>query len=254
MRDLFTKEVTPFARITYGNWPSSDKQEGLYWEERWKFTDKTIYNRATRVVWIWSAKEPARNWIDLQRRIKHLFSSYLELDTMMEWIIEGRESNILGFVKFTTGQETEIGSDQLQFWSMDREFHLYGVNDTNLSRWSNTSSEINQIICEAIDRWIKLGSDEQLIAVTKQLNLILKNLYNRITCTCPWNGIISGGPMLPYQKFLLSQSESALKGFFSFEFRIACAKPKDLGWIKDLKLPTLSETSNIWIHHGINRS
>ena len=254
MSDFFVKEVTPFAKVTYDSWPSTTKQEGLYWEERWKFSDKSVYNRAVRAVWVWSTKDNIKNWTEFQRRIKHLFAARLELETMMEWILDEQNDNILGFIQFEMERNCENGSSQLQFWSMDRELHLYGLNATNLLNWQSSLSEIDQIILEAINRVVILGSDAQMIAVTRQVNSILQNLYNRIKCIIPWKGIISGGPMLPYQKIQLIRSETAVKGFLSFEFRVAGAKPKDLCHIKDLKFPALSDTSNLWIHHGINQN
>ena len=104
----------------------------------------------------------------------------------------------------------------------------------------------------AIQRVLNEKSDVDLIDLKKQMNAILKEIYDLTICVCPWEGRITGGPMLPEQGISIKFQEDKWIIKCSFEFVILGGRARDLYWLKDLKIPALSPTANIWIHHGAN--
>ena len=253
MDDFFRKEITPFAKIEIGEKSILGKIE-IKWLERWKFIDAGVYNRAVKIQWDMIANLPKENWTEFQRRVKHLIATRLELDTMLEWIAEEVHQGYLKLIRLPESDEPIAYNQNFNFWMWDQEIKHLGVKACLFEDETQLRKELDNLMVAAIQAVLALNSDAKLIELKKQMNEVLREIYDLIICTCPWEGRISGGPMLPNQKIEVNIEPEITKLTGHFEFVILGARPADLDWIKDLKLPALSHSAQVWIHHGARRN
>ena len=252
MDDFFRREITPFARISIGSTLETEENK-IEWLERWKYIDNGVYNRAVKIKWNMISNIPVNNWTDLQRRVKHLLAARIELDTMLDWIAEEAHQGHLNLVRLPENSITEPSGSVFDFWSWDQEICRNGSQACLFNDDQCWKSEVNSLMVSAIHSVLNTGSDRELIQIKKQLTEIMREIYDLIICTCPWEGVINGGPMLPNQEIQVSIREDNTVINCSFEFSILGGRARDIRWLKDLKFPELSNTAQIWIQHGANR-
>lgn len=252
MDDFFKKEITPFARVTVENEPE-EIESGIKWFERWKFLDTGVYNRAVKVRWGIKADLPIRNWTEFQRKVKHLIATRLEFDTILDWIAEEIHQGNLKLIRLPENSVTTPLEKAFDFWTWDQEIFQNGVRACNFYEDETWKRNLDDIMISAIQDVVINNSNAELIAMKKQFNEILREIYDLVICTCPWDGKIQGGPFLPNQNIKLIASEGHSNITCNFEFCILGARARDMDWLKDLKFPALSSTSQIWIHHGASR-
>ena len=252
MEDFFKKEITPFARVSIGMVQETVNHE-LKWLERWKYIDNGVYNRAVKVKWNLTSNLPVNNWTDFQRRVKHLIAARVELDTMLDWIAEEAHQGHLNLIKLPDDSITEPLESIFDFWGWDQEIFQFGARACLFHDDQVWKSNLDALMLSAVQTVLNTGSDKELIQIKKQLTEIMREIYDLIICTCPWDGIINGGPMLPSQNIQIAISENSTRISCSFEFSILGGRTRDLGWLKDLKFPELSNTAQIWIQHGASR-
>ena len=255
MDDYFKKEVSPFARAQIGEISENEFQKGLKTVERWKFSDHGLFNRAVGVEWNFEAKIPVTNWTEFQRRAKHLIAVELELETIVDWIIESQDQNIVKLIRVEAEQNTDQKGtfNFSSFWDWDEDIDFNGTQAWLFTHRLEAKQELRVLMDNAMNKVLNDQTDGPLIEVKKQLNDILRSLYDIVICTCPWEGKISGGPMLPNQKITFQQKEGLTRLACRFEFSILGARAIDMRWLKDLKFPALSNSSMILIHHGARR-
>lgn len=252
MDDFFKKEITPFARVTFGS-ESDEIESDINWIERWKFMDTGVYNRAVKVQWNMISNLPVGNWTEFQRKVKHLIATRLEFDTIMDWIAEDIHQGNLNLIKLPEGSDTTPLEKFFDFWTWDQEIFQHGARACNFDSDESWKRTLDDIMISALQEVLNKNTNTELIAMKKQFNEILKEIYDLIICTCPWDGKIMGGPLLPNQSIEVALIEGRSKITCKFEFSILGARARDFNWLKDLKFPTLSPTSQIWIHHGASR-
>ena len=252
MDDFFKKEITPFARVSVGN-EQVARENGIGWLERWKFIDNGVYNRAVKVNWNMSSNLPVNNWTDLQRRIKHLIAARVELDTMLDWIAEAAHQGHLNLIKLPDDSVIEPIDAEFDFWNWDQLIFQSGAQSCIFQNDKIWKNKLDNLMVSAMQTTLNKGSDKELIQIKKQLSEILREIYDLIICTCPWDGVISGGPMLPNQEIQIVMTENETKINCRYEFSVLGGRARDLNWIKDLKFPELSHTAQIWIQHGASR-
>ena len=252
MDDFFKKEITPFARVSVGN-VLDIKENEIKWLERWKYIDNGVYNRAVKINWNMVSNSPVNNWTDFQRRIKHLIAARIELDTMLDWIAEEAHQGHLNLVRLPENSITEPLGSIFDFWSWDQGIFQNGSQACLFNNDQHWKSKMDSLMISAVQSVLNSGSDRELIQVKKQLAEIMREIYDLIICTCPWEGVINGGPMLPNQEIQVSIEGDNTVISCNFEFSVLGGRSRDLRWIKDLKFPELSHTAQIWIQHGANR-
>lgn len=252
MDDFFKKEITPFARVSFGDTLAKEENE-IKWLERWKYIDNGVYNRAVKVRWNMVSSSPVNNWTDLQRRVKHLIAARIELDTMLDWIAEEAHQGYLNLIKLPENSITEPSGSVFDFWSWDQEIFQNGSRACLFNDNQCWKSKMDSLMISAIQSVLNTGTDRELIQIKKQITEIMREIYDLIICTCPWEGIINGGPMLTNQEIQISIRENNTVIDCGFEFSILGGRERDLRWLKDLKFPELSNTAQIWIQHGANR-
>ena len=252
MDDFFKKEITPFARVSVGN--GQNRENGILWFERWKFIDNGVYNRAVKVSWDMSSNLPVNNWTDLQRRIKHLIVTRIELDTMLDWIAEEVHQGYLNLIKLPDESITEPMNAEFDFWNWDQLIFQFGARACLFQNDKIWKDKLDNLMVLAIQTTLNTGSDKELIQIKKQFSEIMREIYDLVICTCPWDGVINGGPMLPNQEINTVLTENETKINCHYEFSVLGGRARDLKWIKDLKFPELSHTAQIWIQHGASRN
>lgn len=198
-------------------------------------------------------KQIVSNWTEFQRRIKHLLAVRLEFETLMEWIKEVMTEDHLKLIKLVKPASVTIPSYGQDFWSLDRDIQNFGIQIELLDKTGALMEHLDQNILRVLERAINEGTDSPLIEIKKHINKVLKNLYDCIICTCPWDGKITGGPMLPNQQIKVQMTDKGMYMIGRFEFLIIGARPADIIWLQDLKFPALSQTAQIWIQHGAKR-
>ena len=251
MDEFFKKEITPFAKVKYDHALMAEKEIGLFWAERWKFTDRGLYNRAVKVSLNLLTEDSTQNWTEFQRRVKHLLAVRLELETILEWTMESWQQNSLGLINVVNAPKQK-GRLEFNFWNADQHVSTMGLDKDLFSHWSTILEESNDLIFSAIHDLISKRNEEQIGELMRQFNKILSKIYDELICVCPWEGLITGGPMLPEQVIHSLRNERKFITLCSFEFCIIGARPRDHQLLKDLKFPALSANSQIWIHHGSN--
>ena len=252
MEDYFKKEVTPFARAQIGEIPDEKFEKGIRSFERWKFSDTGVFNRAVGVEWNFEANLPLTNWTEFQRRAKHLLAVELELETLIDWIVDSKDQNIIRLVHIEPEQENDYPVFP-SFWDWDEDIDLNGSKAWVFLHREEAKMKLRTLMDSVINQVLNDKTDGPLIEVKKQLNDILRSLYDIVICSCPWEGRIVGGPMLPLQKIVFQQKENLTRIACRFEFSILGARTADMNWLKDLKFPALSNSSVIIIHHGARR-
>ena len=105
MEDFFKKEVMPFAKVKIGDLDTENFNEEPREFERWSYMDKGVFNKAVRVEWNFKTKSPSVKWTEFQRRVKHLLAVKLELDTIVDWIIDTQNQNVLELIKVVTEEK-----------------------------------------------------------------------------------------------------------------------------------------------------
>ena len=255
MDDYFKKEVAPFARPRSDEVGLNDFHKGIRKAERWSFLDKGVYNRAVKIKWDLEVRCNTQNinWTEFQRRAKHLLAVELELETIIDWIIESCNKNTLKLIRVEpeNKQITEISNS---FWNWDLDIEVNGLKAFIFTQRESAKLELEHLMDVVLMDVLEKNSDGPLIEVKKHLSDVLREIYDLVICTCPWEGRIWGGPMLPQQKLEFNCSDRTIKIKCRFEFSILGARAADLVWLKDLKLPALSHSSVINIHYGARRA
>ena len=216
--------------------------------------EKGVYNKAMKVKIRLLLEKPVTNWTEFQRRVKHLLAVRLELETVLEWVSDAFESNAMQLIKIVKPQDDYRPSYGQDFWLLNKNIMDYGIQPILMECKESILTNLDRDILKVLKEVVKNQTDKPLIELKKQINRILKSLYDHIICTCPWEGKITGGPMLPNQTIKINTSTEMAWMTGEFEFLILGARNRDMNWIKDLKFPALSQTSQIWIHHGAKRN
>lgn len=252
MEDFFKKEITPFARVKVGDIDYEKFQEEPREFERWSFLDNGIFNRAVKVEWGFKTSSPTVMWTEFQRRMKHLLAVKLELDTMIDWACDSQNQNVLNMVKMVTLDKAST-TTAASFWFWDEDIQKNGFRALIFHQKEFVQDTLSNLMVSAMKKYLDENVDSLLIDIKKQLGNILRSIYDIVICTCPWEGKITGGPMLPSQAITVSRMNEITYISCKLEFSILGARPIDLKWIEDLKFPAISPTALIQIHFGAAR-
>ena len=252
MDDFFDKNIMPLARPKFramDNLPAKSEIESF---DRWKFVDRFLYNKAIRVNWTMKDIPSNQNWTEFQRRAKHLFAAWLELETVLEWISESVNVDHLRLIKLTEDL-VQTDKDPVSFWLWTEEIREHRTGATIFQHPEHAKNEFYALCSEAMTNYANTGVDHFIIDVKKKLNEVMVEVYDLVVCRTPWIGRIENGPMLPEQDFVIFMNEGQSAVCCKYEFLIIGARRKDLGWLRELKIPALSETSQLTIHYGTRK-
>ena len=214
--------------------------------------DKELYNRAVHFEWGFQNLTSNQNWSEVQRRCKHLITVRLEIETIMEWFLEVRKEDILQLiepVQMTTRPRTRLNPS---FWFWDDDIKANGSEAFLLTEQAACKKELDHIMTQAMVTFANTKSDHFIIDVRKQMAKILETLFEACTLKTYWDGIITGGPMIPEQEFLIFPKGDMADMVMLGEFIIVAAKKRNLTWLKEIKIPAMSMSSNLHIHYGAN--
>ena len=199
-------------------------------------------------------RKPITNWTEFQRRVKHLLAVRLELETVFEWMTESLNEKHLQLIDTVLQAEKDLPNYGQNFWTLDQEIMAHGIQPKLLYKSAQVLKNLDIKILEVLDVVANDKSDVPLVELKKQINRILKNIYDHIICLCPWVGKITGGPMLPQQLIKIKPNNGLTEMTGDFEFSILGARAADLKWISDLKFPALSKNAQLWIQYGARRT
>ena len=178
----------------------------------------------------------------------------LELETIFEWMTESLNEKHLQLIDTVLQIEKDLPNYGQNLWTLDQEIMVHGIQPKLLNEAAQVLKKLDIRILEVLDAVANENSDVPLVELKKQINKILKNIYDHIICLCPWTGKITGGPMLPQQLITIKPDNGLTEMTGVFEFSILGARAADLKWISDLKFPALSRNAQLWIQYGAQRS
>ena len=149
----------------------------------------------------------------------------------------------------TTRPRTQLNPS---FWFWDDDIKANGSEAFLLIEQAACKKELDQIMTQAMVTFANTNLDHFIIDVRKQMAKILEALFEVCTFKTYWDGLITGGPMIPEQEFLILPKGDTTDMVMLGEFIIVAAKKRNLTWLKEIKIPAMSMSSNLHIHYGAN--